>query len=73
MTADPINLRRKRKEKARAERAAEAAQNRARFGRTGAEKAQARAETDMAARRLDGHKVEQPADNPDSAGKAGQG
>ncbi len=58
MAAYIINLRRARKEKARAadKRLAEA--NRAAFGRTTAEKSVTKAETDAARRKLDGHRRE---------------
>ncbi|RIA36857.1 uncharacterized protein DUF4169 [Hephaestia caeni] len=53
-----VNLRRARKAKARAERDATAAANRAAFGRTRAEKASAKAEIDRRERNLDGNKRE---------------
>lgn len=58
MTADIINLRRVRKEKARAEDKRSAEANRAAFGRTKAEKSVTKAETDAAKRKLDGHRRE---------------
>jgi hypothetical protein len=61
-----INLRQVRKRRDRAAREAEAAANRTRFGRTKADK---RAETDAAdrARRdLDGKRLDDNADDPDS-------
>lgn len=54
----PVNLNRVRKEKAREERKAQADANAAKFGRTKAEKSRDKAETDKAARHLDGHKRE---------------
>jgi len=51
--AEIVNLRRARKAKARAEKDKAADENRARFGRTKAEKTASRAEQDRAARRLD--------------------
>ena len=66
MTADLINLRRKRKEKARAERTVEAAENRARFGRSGAEKARAQLENEQVRDRLDGHRLAGLPDLPKS-------
>ena len=54
--AEIINLRQARKQQARAEKEARAAENRITFGRTKAEKELARAERDMATRRLDSHK-----------------
>lgn len=60
---DVINLRQARKAKARAEKEAQAQENRARFGRTGAEK---RRDVDTAGReerRHEGHRIEpSPAD-----------
>lgn len=53
--ADVINLRRARKAKAREDAAAKAAENRARFGRTKAQKAQDEDERRRAERKLDGH------------------
>jgi hypothetical protein len=54
--AEIINLRQARKNKARADREARAAENRATFGRTKSEKKLTQAEQDMAVRRLDAHK-----------------
>ena len=54
--ADVVNLKRARKHKVRATAEAEAAANRAAFGRSKAEKQQSRAEKDAAQRKLDGHK-----------------
>ena len=51
---DLVNLRRARKAKRRAENEAVAAENRARFGRTRAERDKADAEAEITARRLDG-------------------
>ena len=56
--ADIVNLRVAKKRKARAERDVEAAANRAKFGRTKAEREKSAAETTRAATRLDGHKRE---------------
>ena len=56
--AEPINLNRARKARARAEDKTQAAENRVRFGRTGAEKAALRAEAERRARELDGAKRE---------------
>lgn len=53
---DIINLKRVRKARRRAEGEASAAANRVAFGRTKADKAQAKAETELARRKLDGHK-----------------
>lgn len=54
--AEIINLRRVRKQKAREERAEQAAENRILFGRTAAEKARDKAEKAKAIQHLDGHK-----------------
>ena len=56
MTGEVVNLRRVRKEKARAEAAAKAAHNRAAFGRTKAERELKQAQEAAARRHLDGHK-----------------
>ena len=55
--ADPVNLNRFRKAKARADAEVQAAANRAAHGRTGAEKRAGRAEADRAARTLDGARL----------------
>jgi CHASE3 domain sensor protein len=52
----PVNLNRIRKDKARAEAKARAAENAVKFGRTKAEKDLAKARTDQAARLLDQHR-----------------
>jgi hypothetical protein len=52
--AEPISLNKARKAKARTKKAAEAAANRARFGRTKAEKERERIDRDRAKRLLDG-------------------
>ena len=57
--ADIINLRTIRKQKARADKAQRAEQNRALHGRTTAEKLKQAAEKDRAARHIDGHKREE--------------
>ena len=54
--AEIVNLKRARKHKDRATAEAGAAENRAAFGRTKAEKKLSRAEKDAAQRKLDGHK-----------------
>ena len=54
--AEILNLRQARKSKARAEAAAVADANRARFGRSKAEKRETAARDALATRRLDGHK-----------------
>lgn len=56
MPADIINLRRARKDKARARRAEEAAENRHVFGRTKEEKERAALEAERAARQIEGHR-----------------
>ena len=53
--AEIVNLRRQRRRKVREKQADEAARNRARFGRTGAERRQEEGLKDLARRRLDGH------------------
>lgn len=54
--ADPVNLNRFRKAKARADDKAKAVENRVAFGRTKAEKSLADARRDKAARELDARK-----------------
>jgi hypothetical protein len=54
--AEIINLRRARKQKARADREARAAENRIAFGRTRAEKDLTKAERELAAHRLESHR-----------------
>ena len=56
--AEIINLRNARKHKARAEKAAQAEQNRILFGRTKAEKLKQAAEKAAADKHIDGHKRE---------------
>jgi hypothetical protein len=53
-----VNLRRARKDKARTERDAAAAQNRATFGRTKAEKERSAAERAIADKTIDAHRRE---------------
>lgn len=53
MTADIVNLRKARKRKQRDERATKAAENRAKFGQTKAEKRSVKANTELEVRRLD--------------------
>ncbi|MBO9449619.1 DUF4169 family protein [Tropicibacter sp. R16_0] len=57
--AEPVNLNRFRKDKARAEKKARADQNAVKFGRTKAEKDLNRARVDKAKRDLDGHKADE--------------
>lgn len=61
---DLINLNKVRKDRARREAAETAAANRVRFGRTGAEKAKARAESERDARRHEGHALGADAGGP---------
>ena len=51
--AEPINLNKVRKDRARADRTARAGENRAKFGRTPLQKALDAAEADLRARKLD--------------------
>ncbi|MEQ9693202.1 DUF4169 family protein [Shimia sp. SDUM112013] len=54
--AQPVNLNRFRKEKARAAKKARADQNAVKFGRTKAEKQRDKLDADKATTHLDGHK-----------------
>ncbi len=65
--AEIINLRRARKQKARAEADKTAEQNRISFGRTKAERSLTEAEREMAARRIDGHKLTRDDKDPEPA------
>ena len=56
--AEIINLRKARKKKARAEKEAEAAANREKFGRDKAERSQSEAAKDLLDRKLDAHRRE---------------
>lgn len=58
--AEIINLRNARKQKARADKEAQAQQNRARFGQTKAEKLRRASEKALADKRIDGHKKDAP-------------
>ncbi|MDP3858812.1 MAG: DUF4169 family protein [Stagnimonas sp.] len=60
--AELVNLNKARKARARAEAERLAAENRVRHGRTKAQKQQDAAETDAMRRRLDGLKLDPPAD-----------
>ena len=61
-----VNLRRFRKDKARADDARQAESNRLKFGRSKSEKQRTSTEQDAARRQLDGHKLaEQMPDTPD--------
>lgn len=53
-----VNLRQRRKAKARTEKEKKADQNRRIHGRTKAEKRKEAMEADLASRRLDGHKLD---------------
>jgi hypothetical protein len=64
MTGEIINLRQRRKQRARDERADEAAANRLQFGRTKDEKERARREAERAARNHDGHHIAERDDAP---------
>lgn len=57
MSAEIVNLRRARKEKARLAKAEQQAQNRARFGRTKAEREKEALEKARSVRELDGAKL----------------
>lgn len=57
--AEIINLKNVRKQKARAEKEVQAAQNRVLFGRTKAEKLQQAAEKALADKHIDGHKKDE--------------
>jgi hypothetical protein len=56
--SDTVNLNRARKKKKAAEKEREAALNRAKYGRTKAEKARDRTAADELARHVEGHKRE---------------
>jgi len=58
--AEVLNLNRVRKAKARAEKDAEAAENRVKFGRTKAEKQKATAEKALTEKMIDAHKRDTP-------------
>jgi len=57
--ADIINLRTVRKQKARAEKEAQATQNRVLFGRTKGEKLKQATEKALAEKHIDGHKKDE--------------
>ncbi len=61
----PVNLNRYRKEKARAERKARAAENAVSFGRTKAQKEAEKAEKDRVARLFEHHKRDSKAPEAD--------
>lgn len=60
--AEPVNLNRFRKQKARAERKARADENAAKYGRTKAEKSLDAARRDKALRDLDAHRSDDDTD-----------
>lgn len=60
MSAEIINLRQARKQKARADAEASAARNRVSFGLSKAERQAAKLAKDAAARGLDGHRLQPP-------------
>lgn len=66
---DLVNLRRARKDRDRRRREDEAAENRVKFGRSKAEKLTTKAQDALETRRLDGHRLEPPADpeTPDAS------
>ncbi len=62
---DLINLRRARKDRARADSSSQADAKRLAFGRTKADKSLTRAQRDLAERRVDGHRMEPSRDERD--------
>lgn len=74
MSADIINLRRVRKARDRAAKSQEAERNRAQSGRTKAERTVSAAEAELVAQRLDGARIQSPANQgsfPTSPGHDG--
>ncbi|MCA0919870.1 DUF4169 family protein [Pseudooceanicola nanhaiensis] len=67
--AEPVNLNRFRKDKARAEKKARADENAVKFGRSKAQKDAEKARADQARRLLDGHRTD---DAPGVDGPAAQ-
>ncbi|MEQ3650293.1 DUF4169 family protein [Hyphomonas sp.] len=63
--ADPINLNKFRKAKAKVDKAQQAQENRAKFGRTKTEKSLEQARADKARRETDAHRRE---DDPEDRG-----
>ncbi|MFD1158169.1 DUF4169 family protein [Roseovarius aestuarii] len=57
--AEPVNLNRFRKAKARADRKAQASENAVKFGRTKAEKDLEKARTDKACAEIERHKLDE--------------
>jgi hypothetical protein len=68
VTGDVINLRRVRKAKARSQAAAEAADNRSRFGREKSVRTREAAEKALADRRFEAHRREIPV-SPDNSSR----
>ena len=58
--AEIVNLNRARKQKARADKEAAAAENRVRFGRSKGEKQKAAAKKSLTEKRIDAHKRDTP-------------
>jgi uncharacterized protein YdaU (DUF1376 family) len=71
MTAEIINLRQARKRRARDLKDAQAAENRARFGRTRSEREREELTQARAARTLDGHQRDEPVTIGNSAPSPG--
>ena len=69
MAAEIVNLRRARKAKARADREAQAAENRVRFGRTKDERRIETAQGELERRRLDAQKIETGKSGPKADGE----
>ncbi|WP_319775600.1 DUF4169 family protein [Breoghania sp.] len=67
MTADIINLRQARKARRRVAKETEAAENRIRFGQSKSRKDKAKADADMAARTLEGHRLDKSGRDDDGA------
>jgi hypothetical protein len=67
-----VNLRQVRKQRARAGKSAQAAENRARHGRTKAEKALEHAERDARDQKLAGHRLERPEEAEAAGGQTGE-
>lgn len=63
-----VNLRQARKQRARADKDSEAAANRARFGRTKAERSRDTQATERAQAHLDAHRLDPSDDTPDGHG-----
>ncbi|HOV03317.1 MAG TPA: DUF4169 family protein [Hyphomicrobiales bacterium] len=66
MSGEIVNLRQFRKGKARADKAASAAENRAKHGRSKAEKTLEAARDTLAGRRHEGHRRDRPDDSSDA-------